>query len=222
MRMALAEVARLLAKKLPGQEIRLVFDVGANIGQTAAEARAAFPAARLHCFEPAPGARALLEAAVADDAAVEVLPFALGARDGAAVFRARGHDTGNGIVQGEPGGERIRIRVEHGDGYCARRGIGAVDLLKIDTEGHDLHVLQGFDAMLRGQAVGLVQVEVGLNPTNRKHVPLERTKAFLEARGYMLFHLDELFFEFRGVPMLRRCNAVFIARDWVARAPLRG
>lgn len=219
--MPLADIARLLAKKLPGREVRLIFDVGANIGQTAREARAAFPASRIHCFEPAPQARRKLEEAMAGDERVEVLPFALGARAGAAVFRARGHDTGNRIVQGEPGGENIRVAVEDGDGYCARRGIAALDLLKIDTEGHDLHVLQGFEAMLRGQAIGLVQVEVGLNPTNRKHVPLERAKAFLEARGYVLFHLDELFFEFRGVPMLRRCNAVFIAKDWVATAPLR-
>src|SRR5262249_34462259 len=46
-----------------------------------------------------------------------------------------------------------------GDTYCAHRGIGGIDLLKIDTEGSELLVLKGFEAMIASGGIDVVQFE---------------------------------------------------------------
>ena len=41
----------------------------------------------------------------------------------------------------------------------ASRGIETIDFLKIDTEGHDLHVLRGAAGLLERKAIGVIQFE---------------------------------------------------------------
>ena len=52
-------------------------------------------------------------------------------------------------------------KVRRGDDVLAEMGIEHVDLLKVDTEGADLTVLQGFSAMLERGDVDVVQFEYG-------------------------------------------------------------
>jgi hypothetical protein len=47
------------------------------------------------------------------------------------------------------------------DEFCSSRGIEAVDLLKVDAEGHDLAVLEGAATMLREARIAFVQFEFG-------------------------------------------------------------
>jgi hypothetical protein len=45
------------------------------------------------------------------------------------------------------------------DEHAREHGLGAIALVKIDTEGHDLAVLRGARDLLRGQRIGVVQFE---------------------------------------------------------------
>ena len=47
------------------------------------------------------------------------------------------------------------------DDYCAELGIAGIDFMKIDTEGHELHVLEGARGLLSKQAIGAIQFEYG-------------------------------------------------------------
>src|SRR5688500_4768537 len=62
----------------------VVFDVGANVGQTAQEIVSAFPSARVFAFEPVPSTFRQLEASVAPYPAVICVNAALGAQGGEA------------------------------------------------------------------------------------------------------------------------------------------
>lgn len=53
------------------------------------------------------------------------------------------------------------VRLIKGDSFCAEKGILRIDLLKIDTEGNELAVLKGFEAMLEKKQVEVVQFEYG-------------------------------------------------------------
>lgn len=59
-------------------------------------------------------------------------------------------------------GASVEVEALTGDSYCRREGIDRIDLLKVDTEGHDLAVLQGFDGMLSTGRVDVVQFEFTL------------------------------------------------------------
>jgi hypothetical protein len=109
------------------------------------------------------------------------------------------------------------VAMQTGDQFCAAHGIAAIDYLKVDTEGYDLKVCQGFRSMIERQAIALIQVECGINPDNSRHVPLAKFQNFLA--GYLLFRLYDQKVS-RQKPRLRRANAVFVAKTIVESAQL--
>ena len=53
------------------------------------------------------------------------------------------------------------VHVDTVDNYCRSRGIGQIDLLKLDVEGHEMDVLSGAAAMFRRKAIRFVAFEFG-------------------------------------------------------------
>jgi FkbM family methyltransferase len=190
-----------------------VFDVGANIGQSAQRFMARFPVTGLHCFEPVADTFGQLVENMAGDARVRCHQVALGSKDETALITADARSTGNRIIAGRAATSHAveSVTVRTGDGFCRDYGIEKISFLKIDTEGHDLQVIAGFAEMLRRQQADLIQVEAGMNHLNRRHVPLAEIMAFLAPLGYVLFGLYDQVHERKGRPFLRRTNAVFVA-----------
>jgi precorrin-6B methylase 2 len=65
--------------------VTVIFDVGANLGQTSREARSAFPEARIYAFEPHPRTFKQLQASAAEDR-LAVYQLALGDEEGEATL----------------------------------------------------------------------------------------------------------------------------------------
>jgi FkbM family methyltransferase len=190
---------------------RIIFDVGANVGQSAAKYLSWFPAARICCFEPAEESAAEIRRRL--NGRVEVYQLAMGSTAGVAKLAQEGPSNRFRIT--DDGEERVQV--ETVDRFCRDHGIDSIDFLKIDTEGFDLEVLKGADALLRGGRIQAVQVEAGMNPDNRLHVPIEAFKAFLEERGYRLYGLYEQKREWtQNLPYLRRTNPLFISPSLIA------
>jgi hypothetical protein len=69
------------------------------------------------------------------------------------------------------------------DEELAARGIAEVDLLKIDAEGYDLHVLRGAERCLAARAVAVVQFEYN-RPWLFARSTLGEALRLLEDHGY--------------------------------------
>jgi FkbM family methyltransferase len=207
------DLARRLYQFHPG----VIFDVGANIGQSARKFRSRFPDSEVFCFEPVESTFAELQAALAGDGRVRLFPLALGASCGSARIQLQERSDNNSLRRSAEEDQSPRddlpsetVEVITLDDFCAQHDIPQIDLLKIDTEGYDLEVLKGAENILRNAGVTLIQVEAGMNPFNTKHIPLHDLQEHLEARGYVLFGLYDQTPEWSGVARLRFCNAVFI------------
>jgi FkbM family methyltransferase len=205
-----------VGRALPSFSPAMIFDVGANVGQSSRAFAAAFPASTIYAFEPAAATFAILVERLAGVERVKPFNLALGRRAGRRIIEHGGSSVSHRIA----GIGRLLRRSPHepatmttGDRFCREHRIERIDFLKIDTEGGDLAVLQGFRRLLAGQRIGLAEAEVGMNRANKRHVPLAAVQAFLEPLGYSLFHLHEQVLDlgFSGRPILRRCNAVFIS-----------
>ena len=204
---------------LAGHPMRTLIDIGANVGQTARELRKAWPDAEIHCCEPVPTTFNALKAAVGGDARTHCHPVAIGARhETLEMHLAQGGDRSDisSLHAGHPAldGARIThipVQVIPLTELFEQQGITHADLLKIDTEGHDLAVLDGAAPLLASGRIGLVDVEVGMNRDNTFHVPLGLMQQRLEDLGYRLFGIYDQMQEWPTKrPVLRRCNAVFI------------
>lgn len=213
-----------LKRWLPTMKIRNAFDVGANLGQSAIDICEHHPECVIWCFEPIPATYQLLENQLRQYSNCKLFPIALGAKVSHGIMEVNlaASDTNRIISTAEDRLEtgdssRLTVPIETLDHFVSKHAVGNIDFLKIDTEGHDLDVLQGAVATLKARKTGILQVEAGMNPENRLHVPLQRFIDFLYPLDYLLFGLYEQMHEWpTGEPHLRRCNAVFISRELVA------
>lgn len=188
----------------------VVFDVGANVGQSTAQYLAQFAKAQIHAFEPVAATANELKKRFGGHPRVVIAQTALGDCNGDAFMEiaeqsVASHISANGV------GEKVGIVTL--DDYCSAAKVDRIGFLKIDTEGNDLAVLQGAENCLRNQEVDMIQVEAGMSPDNERHVRFEDIKEFLENRGYRLFALYEQVREFpKKQQNLRRVNPVFISQ----------
>lgn len=167
----------------------VIFDVGANIGQSAREFREAFPDSTIHAFEPIQLTYAQLADYASQDARTHAHRVALSRTNGDLHMISRGVSTGNRVTRNASAQDVETVRAVTGDTFCGEHNIGTIDFLKIDAEGHDLDVVLGFRDMLLGGKVKFVQVECGLSPANTVHVTYERISSLMFSFGFGLYGL---------------------------------
>ena len=220
----LADVRRIH----PGT-IRCVFDVGAHVGQSAALFADSFPAARIHSFEPDPDSFTQLRDLAADYPGVTPVNAAVGDREGDATFFVNRFSQTNSLLRPRDGAGQFlvtsdgldvqretRVRVLTLDRYCAEHAIERIDLLKLDTQGYELRVLDGTAAMLRRDAVPLIYLEVGFVPLY-EHQPLfPEVYQYLYDRDYRLVWLYES--SFHAHLFTVGANALFVHASVGTRA----
>lgn len=150
-----------------GSEPRLAIDVGAHQGDYAAELRRWQPSLEIHLFEPSSAHQQALAQRFAKDGGVVQVPAALAAQSGAATLYA--DRPGSGLASltrrqlGHLGigfNSTESVQTVRFEDYWKRQLNGRpIDLVKIDVEGHELQVLEGFGAALACTRV--VQFEFG-------------------------------------------------------------
>jgi FkbM family methyltransferase len=198
----------------PDWQPSLILDIGANVGQTMRRFEAFFPTAEIHAFEPVSTTYAELVRAAAGRTRVHTYRLALGAQAGTAEIHLHGESTLNSI---QPGVNVPRveatptelIEVTTLDVFCAAQGIRHIDLLKSDTEGHELAVLAGAQRLLRAGGVDCLIVEAGLMPGEPRFTPLPALVDFLVPRGLWLVGIYEQY-GWRHRQGAEFCNALFI------------
>jgi FkbM family methyltransferase len=131
----------------PGQT---VLDIGANIGEVSLSfAKKVGEAGRVIAFEPNPPIFNQLKKNCELNPDLRVLPenLALGDADGVVeMIQPDGRNPGTVTVNpGESGKKNCaaNIPVTTLDAYLQKKSIGKVDLIKIDVEGYEGHVLDG-------------------------------------------------------------------------------
>jgi FkbM family methyltransferase len=154
-----------LLRVVGDEQARVVFDVGANVGDWTELALPHFPRAQIHAFELVPDTAEQLARRFASEQRVLVNGFGLDAEAAELdVTFYPDFSEGSGLNDAHVGfsGETRRATVVTGDDYCDERGIEQIDFLKIDVEGGEERVLRGFDRMLDSGAIKVIQFEYGL------------------------------------------------------------
>jgi FkbM family methyltransferase len=190
-----------LNRYLPEWKCDVIFDVGANIGQSAQEFSKRLKYTTIHCFEPFPSTFEELRKNTRGLVNIQLHPFALSSKSGEVLVNEGNCSTNNSItpVVQEAGGASapsIQIETKTLTEVFEELGLVRISLLKIDTEGHDLEVLHGSELVLDQLAIDVIHVEAGMNPTNHHHVPFEDLKSYLESKSYFLFGVYEQTGEF--------------------------
>ena len=192
----------------------VIFDVGANIGQTHARFRREFPKARIYCFEPVRKTFAQLERNVANDPLATLEQLALGDRGGVKEVHTDPVMSELSTLRDDlmGGSDTEIVDIDTVDAYCRRASIDRIDLLKIDTEGYELPVLNGAEESLRSGRIRAVFAEVGFERANARNTGLAAITEHLAERGYFFYGLYDVRHFPDGRPPAFG-NALFIRRE---------
>lgn len=203
-----------------------VVDIGANQGQTAARFLETFPHARILSFEPVPTTFRRLAAAYGQHPRVTCENLAASDTNGEVqmLVGAEADSFVSRIVDASAQEDAVwhrqavpAVRLED---YLRDKNIPRIDLLKTDTEGHDLSVLQGCGDLLDGRRVSFVLCEVGFSATNTQNSHLAAIGDYLKTRDYRFF---ALYPPSGWTPSLELAyaDALFVSRELLEAAALK-
>lgn len=180
-----------------GKDLPLVFDVGANVGQSVRRFKEILPSAEIHSFEPSPSTYAQLARNVHRYTDVYVNNCGLGAEAGAGVLLENVHSDMTSFLR--PGrlawghiSQEISVPIATIDEYCADRRLGPINILKIDTQGFDFEVLKGAGEVLRGGRIQMVYLEIIFSAMYENLPPYDEVFQFMRNNGFKLVSIYEI------------------------------
>lgn len=201
------------------EPLHMILDVGANVGQSARRFSADFPHAVIHCFEPVPAAYQDLARNTADLAQVHTHPIAMSAEEGWTDIYIGTESSLSSAAVRSPGDVAVAFKASTVDAFCEANGIEAIDLLKIDTEGYDLHVLAGAARTLAAGLVRFVLVEAALADGDPRFIGIGSFVAQLAPHRYEVFGLYDQMPHLAGRKSLAYFNLLFAHADEIERGP---
>jgi FkbM family methyltransferase len=214
----------LVQRRLVTKDDPMIFDVGANVGQTALRYRALFPGATLHCVEPFGPSFEQLGKALERDPNVVLHRLALAASSGSARLNVNrsaatnsllesdaraSHYWGGGLLDTE---STVEVATRTLDELCAERDVGHVDVLKIDVQGGEYAVLEGARRLLTGQRIDLIYMEVIMAPTYVGQRELQDYLVLLASSRYRLF---DFYNPARRDDRLIQSDAIFVSAGFL-------
>lgn len=193
----------------------VILDVGANRGQTIEMLCGTFASPQIIAFEPSASVFGELQRTYGARCR-DVLHMALGAHDEVKEFINYERSEFSSLRRLAPSAlhefseikvrsvEQVQVRCL--DSLLPELGLAEIDLLKIDTQGHDLDVLKGARMLFQQGRVKRVLVEMNFVPMYEGEGSALEIMSFLHAQQLSLVDLYE---KSHGRGVLTWCTALF-------------
>ena len=185
-------------------KLNTILDVGSNIGEWTRMAREFHPDAEIHTFEVVYETYKKLLNNIPLDS--KIIPNGFGLSDSCGTLRMKWRKDHDAVST-----HLAKLAVENfewregiiftGDQYIKSRSLGYVDFLKIDVEGAEGMVLDGFIDSLTEKKIGIIQFEYGLAAILSRFLLVDAYE-LLTPLGYNLGRLHSGRVEFKGYSLL--------------------
>ena len=203
----------------------VIFDVGANRGQSLREYSALFPSSELHAFEPNSDLNSYISREILKfpHNRFHLLNIGLGSTEEEREFNIYADDGVSSFLKAETFLPALNasswslqsndpLLLKTLDMYTSESG-SAPDILKIDTQGFDLEVLKGGQEVLKSGEISIIGIEVLFAKNYQKQGYFWDIASFLFNHGYQLYDFTRLVHTTRG--NLYFGDATFLsARAW--------
>lgn len=187
-------------RKLKAFSPQVIIDGGANLGHYSLMVQQVLPGCRVFAFEPVPETFARLQHNLTPYPRLQPIPQGLYAHTGPQRIHLYPSHTHASVydIQGvkyQPQGQ-VEIQLLRGDEFMQQQQIQRIDLLKIDVEGAEYEVLQGFRQALSEGRITAVQFEYGYINITTKKLLIDFYQLF-EGYGYRVGKIFPKGVEFR-------------------------
>ena len=177
------------------KDLKVIFDVGGNIGQTVGLFKQAYPKSVIYSFEPVAETFKELERNTLTFTNVHCKNIALGSERAEIEIILNDNPTsGTNTLNPDrmnkrPDAKREVIQVETLDSFAESENLKHINMLKIDTEGWELNVLKGANNFIKNGAIDFLLCEVGFSPENKLNTYFPELNEYLIQYGYSVFAL---------------------------------
>jgi len=189
------DMSRLVTSRTP-----VLFDVGANFGQTIEKFRQHFEESTVHAFEPSPSTFQTLRERTQGITRLHLTNAGLGSRPESKTFVENKRPDLSSFL--EPGQDcwgavtqRVSVKLDTIDEYCERSGVPHIDVLKSDTQGFELEVLRGASRMLERKRIQLVYLEVTFSAMYQGAPGIDELFKFLFEHGFRVVAFYDMHYQ---------------------------
>ncbi|MBC7766808.1 FkbM family methyltransferase [Arenimonas sp.] len=175
------------------KDFKVIFDVGANVGEWTELVSKTIPEARIYSFEPSVQTyKTLSQNSFPKN--VSTFNLGLGEKNETIDFFIYGEDsTLNSAFNRDLENNNLHAKVEKAnfqtlDFFCAEQNIDRISFLKIDTEGNELSVLRGATEYLKAGKVDAIQLEYGGTYIDAGYL-LKDIFSFFKDKPYTLYKM---------------------------------
>lgn len=174
------------------RSLGVLFDVGANVGQTLGHLLKYVPDAEIYSFEPTDGAYATLSANFGGRKNVHLQKMALGSTPGTMALQVRANSELNTLVPADDAdGDTQATEVSTVDEVVAKHGISHLDVLKLDVQGWEMEVVRGASRLIADHNLIFVLAEMTFRSDQKEMQQFTELHDHLEAQGFVLSGMYE-------------------------------
>ena len=199
----------------------VIFDVGAQYGQTAFEYSKRFNNSKIYSFEPFKESFNILMDNIREITDIQIFNFGFGDSIGTKKFNCNSFSATNSILETHEEGistwgtnlletiETIDINVTTIDDFVEQQEINEIDILKIDVQGYEFNVIQGAHRLILKNGVKVIYLEIIIQPTYKNQKHLDEVLNLLRSYDFSLYNVYNLSYDSFG--SLRQLDAIFIS-----------
>jgi len=183
----------------------IIFDLGANRGQSIKRFKKIFPYSKIYSFEPIEEFIKELTATYNNDESIILNNCAVGDINGKLKFNqytASGLSSFNNVISSTKWiDERIDKNKEKLvkqfdseivtlDDYCFKNNINSINLLKIDVQGYESKVLKGAINLLKSSNIDIIELEIHHDEIYENTLNIYDLEKYLIPNKYKLFSIS--------------------------------
>jgi|688.fasta_scaffold250700_2 FkbM family methyltransferase len=173
--------------------LSVIFDVGANVGQSAIPFALANRQANVYCFEPIADAFRALCRNTSRFSNIQQHQIAFGERTGSMEITLAEWSVFNTlrpeVMNRSESASSERIMVETIDGFCAHHRIEQIDFLKVDSIGYEIPILKGASRMLAEDRVTFIYADSTFQKKDVYNTNFNDLHDFLYQKNFLFYGL---------------------------------
>jgi FkbM family methyltransferase len=199
---------------------KVIFDIGANRGDTVQKYCEIFPNSQIYAFEPFPEIFKLLIERFKSFSSVHCLPFAISDKESIVPFYTNFNSDTNSLLKSKKIGLNsdkqtsnlgsISLKTTSIDLYCKENGISEISILKLDIQGGELQALEGAINLLKTKSIKLIYTEAYFRHQYEDQPLFHDISKFLSQFGYFL---QDVYNPIYGNGSIVWCDAIFLPID---------
>jgi FkbM family methyltransferase len=195
----------------------VIFDIGANRGDTAIKYSNLFPTAKIYAFEPFEETFKKLKNNVKDYPNINIYNFAIADTIGETILHINKNEDTNSILSSSKIGlssdDQVKtigqtiIKTDTIDAFCLSHKIDKIDILKMDIQGAELMALIGAKKILAEKKIDLIYTETYFRRQYNNQPLFHEISKFLADYGY---YLQDLYAPIYGNGSIAWCDSIFL------------